>query len=253
MQHSVREARAGHAVVARVIADLAIFRRIASEHLAELTACARSQHLRRGEVLQRRGELMPGLYAVVYGTLKLSLRGQTGEEKVLRLIGRGETLGEAALFLDKPVPVEVVALSDAMVVLIPGPPLLALLERAPAFARSLLASLCARLHELVLDFESTTLHGALERVASYLESLAKPGSEPERLHLPASKTVIAARLGMTKETLSRLLRQLRQEDLITVAGQDIVLRDRARLQAIAHGAPLKPSTDVPQVSASSPA
>ncbi|HEY5638020.1 MAG TPA: Crp/Fnr family transcriptional regulator [Burkholderiales bacterium] len=245
MRHPAGESRNSHAVVVRLIHDLPMFRRIASEHLAELVASARTQHLRRGEVLQRRGERIPGLYAVVYGTLKLSLRGPNGEEKVLRLIGRAETLGEAALFLDKPVPVEVVALSDAMVVLIPGPPLLALLERAPTFARGLLASLCQRLHELVVDFESTTLHGALERVAGYLDSLAEPGDGPAKFRLPASKTVIAARLGMTKETLSRLLRQLRQEALITVAGQEITLLDRARVEAIAHGAPLSPTGSAP--------
>lgn len=253
MQHSARETRNSQAVIARLIHDLPMFRRIASEHLAELAACSRTVHLRRGEVLQRRGEPLPGLYAVVYGLLKLSLRGPGGEEKVLRLIGRAGTLGEAALFLEKPAPVEVVALSDAMVVLIPGPPLLALLERAPAFARGLLASLCQRLHELVVDFESTTLHGALERVAGYLDSLAEPGAGPTTFRLPASKTVIAARLGMTKETFSRLLRQLRQQALITVAGQEITLLDRARLAAVARGEALRPDAGAPQASASSPA
>ena len=56
-----------------------------------------------------------------------------------------------------------------------------------------------------------------------------------RVQLPASKTVIAARLGVTKETLSRLLRQMGDEGLIAMAKRDITLRDRTRLTAAARG------------------
>jgi CRP-like cAMP-binding protein len=168
--------------------------------------------------------------AVGYGLVKLSLAA--GSEKILRLVGPGETFGEAVLFLEQPLPVDATALSDTMLVVLPRAPLLELIERDPAFARGLLASLCQRLHALVGDFEASTAHGARERLAAYLDSLAEPGAE--RARLPAAKSVIAARLGMAKETLSRTLRQLSDEGLIAVSGSVVTLRDRPRLAAAAR-------------------
>lgn len=171
--------------------------------------------------------------AVAYGLVKLSLRGDS--EKVLRLVGPGETFGEAVLFLDKPLPVDVVALADTLLILVPAAPLLALIDSDRGFAREMLASLSQRLHSLVADFEASTVHGARERLAAYLESLGGPGMARATVVLPAAKTVIAARLGITKETLSRLLREFSRQGLTVVAGRQIMLLDRARLVAIARG------------------
>jgi CRP-like cAMP-binding protein len=221
-------------LAADILAKLPLFRHTPRQRLAELARHARTEHVPRGAVIAKRGERVRGLMAVAYGLVKLSLKGET--EKVLRLVGAGETFGEAVLFLDKPVPVDAVALADTLLVVVPAAPLLALLDTDRQFARGMLASLSQRMHELVMDFEATTQHGARERVAAYLDSLAPPGVASPAVQLPASKTVIAARLGVTKETLSRLLRQMSEEGLIGMRKREVTLRDRERLAAAAHGA-----------------
>jgi len=55
------------------------------------------------------------------------------------------------------------------------------------------------------------------------------------VRLPATKTVIAARLGVTKETFSRLLRELGAMGLIQVRKREITLLDASRLGEVAHG------------------
>jgi Mn-dependent DtxR family transcriptional regulator len=68
-----------------------------------------------------------------------------------------------------------------------------------------------------------------------LESLADAGAPaPVTVRLPATKTVIAARLGVTKETFSRLLRELAQRGLVRIAKREITLLDRAELAQVAH-------------------
>ena len=220
------------AVAAGVLANLPMFRRTPRAQLAHLTRLARLRHARRGEVIARAGEHPEGLMAVGYGLVKLSLRGASG--KVLRLVGPGDTFGEVVLFLGEPLPVDITALSDTLLVIVPAAPLLELIERDAPFARALLASLCQRMHALVADFEAATLHGARERLAAYLEALAEPGASAARL--PAAKNVVAARLGVAKETLSRLLRQFAQEGLIAVERREIRLIDREGLAAAARGA-----------------
>jgi CRP-like cAMP-binding protein len=129
--------------------------------------------------------------------------------------------------------VDAVALVDTMLAAVPAADLFSLIDADPRFARALLASLSQRMQALVSDFEAATLHGAEERLAAYLESLAPPGPQPCTVRLPAAKTVIASRLGMTKETLSRLLHELAQAGLIRVQKAEIALLDRARLRRAA--------------------
>jgi len=219
---------------AQILANLPMFRSTSGERVQALAQYSRLEHVPRGGVIARRGEPSPGLVAVAFGLVKLSLKGEP--EKVLRLVGPGETFAEAALFLERPLPVDAEAIADTLLVVVPAAPLLALLDADRAFARTLLASMSQRMHELVTDFQATTQHGALERLAAYLDSLAPPGEEPASFHLPATKTVVAARLAMTKETLSRLLHQLAREGLLSVSRREIRLLDRARIAAAARGA-----------------
>lgn len=220
-----------------VIANLPLFRQATPQHLAELARHARAQHMRRGAPIYRRGEHLHGLFAVAFGLVKLSLRPSCGTEKVYRLVGAGQTFGEPPVFLERPSPVDAAALADTMLVIIPAPAVHSLIERDASFARSLVASLSERVELLVADVESSALYGAPQRVAAYLNSLADPGDgqASATVRLAATKTVIASMLGVTKETFSRLLRELADQGLIAVAKREITLLDRPRLNELAHG------------------
>lgn len=210
-----------------LLAQLPMFRSTPRAELAELARRALARPAPAGSVIVRRGERVPGLMVVRSGLVKLSLKGEW--ERVLRLAGPGESFGEAALWLDEPLPLDVSAVADTDLLVVPAAPLLSLFDREPRFARALLASVCQRLQTLVADFEATTVHGAGERLAAYIGSLGK-----DTACLPAPKAVIASRLGMTKETLSRLLRAFMDQGLISVAKREIKVLDRARLSAAAR-------------------
>lgn len=220
-----------------VVANLPLFRQATPQHLSELARHARAQHVRRGTPIYRRGDLLHGLLAVAFGLVKLSLRPSCSTEKVYRLVGAGQTFGEPPVFLERPSPVDASALTDTMLVIIPAPAVHSLLERDSSFARSLVAALSERVETLVADVEASSLYGAPQRVAAYLESLAQPSESqnPTTIRLAATKTVIASMLGVTKETFSRLLRELVDQGLIAVTKREITLLDRPRLSALAHG------------------
>jgi len=78
----------------------------------------------------------------------------------------------------------------------------------------------------------------VEQGATYLASLlpAESRNGGDVARLPATKTTIAARLGVKKETLSRLLHALAVRGLIEVRGRDVAVRDRAALEALAEEA-----------------
>ena len=189
----------------------------------------------RGALVVERGTRLPGMLVVAYGTIKLALRRADGEERLLRLMTAGQLFGEATALLGRPCPYEALALTDSKVVVVPAAALLDMMEDDARFARRFALVLAERIHELVDEFESATTQRGAQRLASYLESLSNgEPAGPYIVNLPVSKTLVAATLGMKKETLSRLLRQFAVEGLILVCQREVSVLDRARLAEVAR-------------------
>jgi CRP-like cAMP-binding protein len=218
-----------------VIARLPGFDVLAREELEMLAGYSHLSDYRRGATVAKRDEPMPGVIAVVEGSAKLALRRNGGEEKVARILEPGECFGLAAVLLDKPCPVDVVALQSSVVAAIPPMPLLRLMRQHANFAVAMARTLADRVLELIGELEASVQQSSLQRLACYLDSRAEPGDARGgwRVRLPATKSTIAARLGVKKETMSRMLRELSARGLIAVAGPEISILDRERLARLA--------------------
>jgi CRP-like cAMP-binding protein len=223
-------------LVEGVVSNLPLFRDVGRAHVQLAASHARIEYCRRGALIAKRGERLPGVIAVAYGLVKLVLPRRKGEEKVLRFVGANETFGEAVALLDRPCSLDVVALADSMLAIIPARPLRQLQERDVTFAGNLVRTLAEGQIRLVGEIDASTGRSSAQRLAAYLESLAHPanGSEACAVQLPVSKTVLAARLGITKETMSRLLRELKDQGLILMQRGNITILDRPRLAGIAN-------------------
>lgn len=217
-----------------VLSNTALFRGIGQRRISDIAARARALHFRRGGVVCEQGDCLPGLFAIGYGQVKLAFRGED-EERITRIAGPVETFGLAAAILGRPTPYAVVALEDSLVILVPAAAILQLVENDPRFARTVIVDLAERTMTLLGEVESGALHRGVQRLAAYLDALAGESTNGAcKVHLPTTKTVIAARLGIKKETLSRLLRGLVQKGLITVRQREVEILDRARLVTLAR-------------------
>jgi CRP-like cAMP-binding protein len=222
--------------IADILAALPMFHHVSHAHLNELARQAEMQRVARDALLYRRGDPAAGCFALVRGMVKLSLLGPGGTEKVLRLVMPGESFAESVMFHQQPQPVDARALADSQVLFLPASALFDLLESDRSFVRALLGSLSQRIHALIGDIQSYTLTSGSQRIAAFLHSLPRVAAgAPARVRLPANKTVIASRLGVTKETFSRLLHELSTQGLIEVCQREIVLRDPKRLTELARG------------------
>ena len=216
------------------LANLPLFREIAPQELDRIALGTREQHAARGEVLFRKGDPCEGFHMVVYGHVKLAFTSASGNEKVVELIGPGQSFGEALMFIDKPYIVFAQALADTMLLHVAKHAVVEELGRDPGFARRMLAGLSRRLHGLVRDVEAYTLRSGSERVIGYLLRDVPDGAgadgQPIEVNLSPGKSVIASRLNMTPEHFSRILHDLAAGGLIEVDGRTIRIPDLARLR-----------------------
>ena len=214
-----------------VLAGVPLFADLQPAHIGLVAARSQAQKLRRGTAFCRQGDPLPGVLVVVYGSIMLALKRPEGGRRAVRLLGAKECFDVATALQSRPCPVDVVALADSLVVSVPAPSLLRVLDLDARFARSLLHEVSGNYLGLLEELEVSVQQSAVQRLGSYLVSLAEPNGSPHSwiAHLPISKTAIAERLGITKETMSRLLRELATQGSIQVAGRDITIFDRDRL------------------------
>lgn len=128
------------------------------EEIDRIAAGTSEHYAARGGVLFRKGDPCEGFHVVVYGQIKLAFISPGGTEKVLEIMMPGQSFGEAVMFMDKPYLVYAQALADSMLLHIAKSAVLEEIERDPQFARRMIAGLSRRLHGLVADLESYSLH-----------------------------------------------------------------------------------------------
>ena len=214
----------------RILAHLSLFQQLCESEITSLAEGTREIGLSKGQILFQKGTLLDGFYVTVDGQIKLAFSSPQGNEKVVSIVGPGQSFGEAVMFMERPCPVFAQALEDSRLLFIAKQGIFAAINHDSAFARRMLAGLSMRLHSLIQDVENYSLHSSTERVIGFLLQLREaPASGPLDIELPASKHIIASRLNLTPETLSRVLHSLSESGVIRVNGKRITVLDPTRL------------------------
>jgi CRP/FNR family transcriptional regulator, dissimilatory nitrate respiration regulator len=209
---------------------LPLFEGLGDEALARLAAATTRRELRRGEILFREGEPSTGLYALVYGGIKLAC-GTGGSQRVIDIVAPGRSFGEPVMFMEKPWIVTASALADSLALHVAREAIFGELERNPRFARRVIGTLAERAEGLVRQLETRAAGPAAQRVASWLlkQPAARSGGEAS-ITLPGAKSALASQLNLSAEHFSRVLRELSGRGLIEVHGRHVRVPDVQRLK-----------------------
>ena len=187
----------------------------------------------KGEVLFHRGDAAEFFYFVNAGRIELSLTSATGDKKTLEVIGPDSTFGEAVAFMQaRKYPVSAEALEDSRLCRIPSQPYVELIRSNSDASMRLFADISRRLHARVTEIEHLTIQNARTRLTSYImDHLVEPPVNDQAMAvLDLPRRVIASRLSVQPETLSRLLRSLAEEGLVTVDDKEVVIHSVSRLR-----------------------
>lgn len=210
-----------------------LFSTLAPDELARVERRALARDLRAGEVLFAQGAPCSHFYLLLRGRVKLYRLSPAGEEKVIDLVGPGQLFAEAVMFMGARFPVHGEALEISRVIAFDAGDFTELARGNPDLCFRLLSAMSRRMHGLVNEIARLTLHSGTERLVQYLlDQLPEdePASPSLRLRVP--KQVIASRLGVQPETLSRILAKLRQSGLLEIHDDTVTLKDVAALRRL---------------------
>lgn len=222
-----------HFDLPRYLAVLPLFTDLSAPELERLAQGCQLRRLARGEPVFRVGEPCEEFHVTVVGQVKLFAISPAGQEKVIELVGPGNSFAEALMFTGRPYIINAQALTDTLLLSVGKQAVLGEIERDSRFALRMLAGISRRLHGLVQDVEAYALHSGLQRVIGYLlrDQPAEDcvSGDIITVSLPVSKATVASRLSLTPEYFSRVLHELEEARLIKIDKRDIHILDAQRL------------------------
>jgi CRP/FNR family transcriptional regulator len=199
------------------INQASFFRGLSEEHRRGLADICNLKSVKKRDYLFHEGEKGRSMFLLVDGNIQLHKNTEDGREVVIRVVKPGEVFAEVVLFEKERYPVSARAVAHAEILVFPREGIHRLLAEE-GFRNDFIALLMAKQRYLAERIQELTTKDVEHRFFTFLRSQY---GEQEIINTPLSKKDIAAAIGTTPESLSRLILRLHEDKIINWQGREI--------------------------------
>lgn len=182
------------------------------------------------------GQMPQGIYVLCSGRVKLSTSSGDGKTVIIEVAEPGEVLGLSATVSEIPYEVTAEAIEICQVNFVRKDDFLRFLSENGEACLRVAQHLSRTYHTAYEQVRSLALHTARENLAKVLlKWCSEKGNETDqgiRLRLTLSHEELGQTLGTTRETVSRLLAELKKEQIISLSGATLLIRDKGALEKL---------------------
>jgi len=218
--------------------QIPLFHSLRHEDLQLLASTIRTQTLKKGDVLFRKGSEGTVLYIIKAGRVKIVLPSRSGDEVILAIFSETDFFGEMALLDGIPRSADAVALEECELLILSHSDFLSFLMENKNAIQSVLASLSMRLRKTDDHLEDTCFLNISARFAKKLIELAETYNPEDNgtmlIDLDLTQSELASMIGATRESVNKELRLLREKGLITTMDNRIRIANLERLKRRVH-------------------
>ena len=206
-----------------------LFSAFDDKQFKQILAYTSIKTLKTAEVLFSQGEEFKQIFLLISGNIKLTNVASNGQEKIFTIFNAGESFAAAIMLMGKKTyPISAVALNSVTIVAIDAKHYKKMLSESIDVCFQLMTAMSQRIHWLVNEVNRLSLHDATYRLVTFL--LDKKPNTSNIIHCKVPKNVIASRLSIKPETLSRLLKKLSDKKLIKIHNNKIEILDAEKLE-----------------------
>lgn len=195
---------------------------LSEEEQNQIVDLIRVQKVKKGELVYGAGDKKDALYIVHEGKVKVSRLSTTGEEQVIRILNPGDFVGERSLFSGEEATDYATSVEDCKLCVIRAETLKTHMISHPQIMFSVMKEISTRLEKAETLIETTNLLPVDKRLAIAIMNLK---DKQNIIDLPYTKADWASLLGMKPETLSRKLRDFKDEKRLRLKGQRTIYID----------------------------
>jgi len=215
-----------------VVRRINVFRGLNHLMFNHLIESAGTLTLKERQVVFRQADPATAFFIVIDGWVKLYRMTVAGDEAVIQVFARGDSFAEAAALTGDPYLATAETVSNARVVRVPAEHVVKCIHSMPDIGLAMIASTSQHMHHLAQQVEQLKAQTGLQRVAEFLVGLCPPDKDKCTVALPYDKALIAARLGLKPESLSRAFAKLRSVG-VDVNASHVIVRDMHKLSHLA--------------------
>lgn len=221
-----------HADAREALRKCHLFAALDDEQFERILACTRQASLGENAILFERQQEAKEIFLLHSGQVKLALISTEGHEKVVDLISPGASFAEAIMFSGTPVyPVTAVAVVPSRVWCVDAGIYGDILQQSTRACFAVMAQMSRRLHWQLAEIDRLALHNAAFRVVNYLlDQLPSTHLSSAVIRLDTPKHVIASRLSVTPETLSRTFARLARDGYLEIRENSITIDNLEKLR-----------------------
>lgn len=222
------------------VAGLPVFSGLGRDELARLLQGSAIERCPSGTVLFHERERPEVLHVILSGSVEIYSNGGEREWGMM-LMNAGDICMPGSVLFNEPYTTSARTLGLSRILLIDADRLRAEAAICAPLALQIGRAMAGQFRVAIRQVLDLKTRNAAQRLASFLLKIVDSSScaAPE---LPMRKRNLAARIGMTPETLSRTLQILADNGLV-VRGREIIIRDRERIEAFCGPEPYRPETE----------
>ena len=206
---------------------VSIFADLDAEALSGLEQLAFEKRFARDNVIVGQQDPGDALFVVCSGRVKVVLYGDSGREVILSIFKPGDFFGEMSLLDNQPRSANVIALTDATLLILERRAFAEHLQRHPNMALDVLAEMSRRLRRADSIIGNLALLDVYGRVARFLRELGQAEGESGDgcviIRNRPTQREIASMIGTSRETVSRALSEFQRRGFLEASGRKIVL------------------------------
>jgi len=205
-----------------------LFSELSDDAITSLSRLAARRRYPRDTVVFFENEEGDCLFMILEGRIKVTILGDDGREIILTMLGPGDLFGEMALLDNEPRSATAIAVEESELLLLQRSDFQAVVGENPGISIALIKVLTARLRRANQQISTLALLDVYGRVARVILDMAR--EEGRRLKdgriafRRATHQEIANRIGTTRETVTRMLKDLERQGLVRIEGREIVLQ-----------------------------
>lgn len=207
---------------------------LTKDELVRISNCKISKTIKKGEVIFSEGEAINGVYCVKEGICKLSKLSANGKDQIVKIVVKGDLLGQRSLVTDEVSNLQAVALNDMEVCFIPKSEIIKDLQRNPKFSFDVLKDMARDLREadnIIVNMAQKSVKQRLAETLIYIHD--NFGVNPDgTLSILLSREDFANIVGTAVESAIRVLSQLKKEGLISTYGKHIKINNLEGLKRV---------------------
>jgi len=215
----------GRSATVAGLRTFAMFEGLTDSALKAIAQRATMRRVARNATVVRAGDPTDSVFLVLSGNLKVMVEDDEGNEVIFSLLGPGDVFGEMGVLDDKPRSATVTCLNSCTLVVITQPDFMRCLREHFEVTEYVMRGLVGRLRDADRRIESLALMDVNGRVARLLLDMAEMVDGKLTIRGRLSRQDIARMVGASREMVSRVMKDLREQGLIDESEGQIVLRD----------------------------